>query len=99
MSKQKPEGVCHICGRYGALSFEHVPPRAAFNNYPVKVGRFEDAINLGPDDEPTAGHIQQQGMGSYTLCAKCNNNTGSWYGKQFLDWCEQGLMMLSRTGG
>lgn len=25
------EGHCVLCGKFGQLSFEHVPPRAAFN--------------------------------------------------------------------
>jgi hypothetical protein len=25
-------GICRICGFEGKLSFEHVPPRATFNN-------------------------------------------------------------------
>jgi hypothetical protein len=27
-----PNGVCHLCGVFGPLTFEHVPPRAAFND-------------------------------------------------------------------
>src|SRR3954464_9989506 len=28
-------GQCHICGEVGPLTFEHVPPRGAFNRYAV----------------------------------------------------------------
>ena len=32
MAKRKKEsGKCRICGKEGKLSFEHVPPEAAFN--------------------------------------------------------------------
>jgi len=41
--------------------------------------KFEDTIELGPDGV-AKGPIQQRGMGSYTLCNKCNNDTGHWYG-------------------
>jgi hypothetical protein len=29
------QGVCCICGSLGRLPFEHVPPRAAFNEHRV----------------------------------------------------------------
>jgi hypothetical protein len=98
MSRKRPEGVCRICGREGPLSFEHIPPKAAFNDRPVIVLKFEETLKLGPD-EVAKGPIQQRGMGYYTLCEQCNNNTGAWYGKQFIDWCYQGMEILRRTNG
>src|SRR5216684_6998566 len=98
MSQMKREGVCHICGNYGPLSFEHIPPRAAFNNRSVIKVKFEEALELGPDGV-AKGPIQQQGAGQYTLCRKCNNDTGAWYGKSFVDWCYQGMDILIRTKG
>jgi len=95
---RKNEGKCHICGNVGPLSFEHVPPRRAFNERPVIKAQFEDIVGLGPD-EPIRGKIQQRGMGEYTLCPTCNNNTGSWYGKNFVDWCYQGFEILLRSKG
>jgi hypothetical protein len=94
----KIEGNCHICGEYGKLSFEHIPPRAAFNERRVIAVNFEQALELGPDGIPK-GPIQQSGMGSYTLCERCNNNTGSWYGSKFVDWCYQGMNILIRANG
>ena len=82
----------------GPLSFEHIPPRKAFNERPVVRARFEELVGLGPD-EPIRGQTQQRGMGEYTLCPKCNNNTGSWYGKNFVDWCYQGFEILLRSKG
>jgi hypothetical protein len=32
MSRNKVEGFCKLCGMYGQLTFEHVPPQKAFNN-------------------------------------------------------------------
>jgi hypothetical protein len=29
---QKQLGLCRICGAFGPLSYEHVPPAAAFND-------------------------------------------------------------------
>lgn len=98
MARKKVVGTCHICGFYGELTFEHVPPRAAFNNRPVVALSHDQVFELRPEDAPK-GPIQQRGMGSYTLCASCNNKTGHWYGKNFVDWCYEGLIVLQRTGG
>jgi len=91
-------GICHICGIHGPLSFEHIPPKAAFNNRPVVRLSFDEAFTLGPDAKPK-GKTDQKGMGGYTLCERCNNNTGSWYGNHFVEWCYQGMATLVRAGG
>jgi len=92
------KGKCHICGTVGPLSFEHIPPRKAFNERPVIKAKLEDLIGQGPN-EPIRGQIQQRGIGGYTLCPRCNNNTGSWYGKYFVEWCYQGFEIFSRSKG
>lgn len=97
MVKSK-EGICCICGRVGPLSFEHVPPRAAFNNQPVIALSFDAALQLGPEGE-AKGPIQQKGAGGYTLCSTCNNNTGAWYAKSFIAFCYQAMELLNKSGG
>lgn len=49
------------------LSFEHFPPESCFNDGKVKI----------------ANKISQRGIGDYTLCDSCNNNTGKWYVKDY----------------
>jgi len=93
-----PQGTCHICGVKGPLSFEHIPPRKAFNERRVISLPFEEAIKLGPDEIPR-GKIKQRGVGGYTLCADCNSKTGHWYGSQFVDWCYTGMSVLVDSGG
>jgi hypothetical protein len=98
MSKKNILGNCHLCGTYGNLTFEHVPPRAAFNDKPVIALSFDDAFELRPEDAPK-GPVQQRGMGKHTLCADCNNKTGHWYGGSFVDWCYEGLTILQGSKG
>jgi hypothetical protein len=98
MRSRKVEGICRICGQKGPLSFEHIPPEGAFNNRPVITATFEETIELGPDSV-AKGQIQQRGMGYHTLCEKCNNTTGHWYGNEFIDWCYQGMEILIRANG
>jgi len=91
-------GTCHLCGNVEQLSFEHVPPRAAFNDRRVIRVPFEQAMELGPE-EIVKGEIHQGGIGDHTLCIRCNNTTGGWYGKYFVDWCYQAMEILNRSGG
>jgi hypothetical protein len=99
MSRKKVTGICHLCGAHGPLSFEHVPPRAAFNDRPVVLYTIEQMLNLGPGERPPHGEILQRGAGGFTLCVRCNNGTGRWYGSRFAAWCHQGLETLVRAGG
>lgn len=96
--RRRLTGYCHICDRYGPLSFEHVPPRSAFNNRRAIVVRGEAVIKLGPDQKPK-GPVQQRGVGHCSLCEKCNNLTGRWYAKRFVNWCYQAMDILLRSGG
>jgi hypothetical protein len=98
MARKMIQGRCLICGTVGDLSFEHVPPRKAFNDRPVVRVNFEQAMSLGPD-EILNGPIEQRGMGAQTLCVRCNSITGHWYGGNFVDWCYQGMDILIRSNG
>lgn len=40
--------------------------------------------------------MQQRGGGDFTLCERCNNNTGAWYGAEYAAWAKQGFERLLR---
>lgn len=103
--RPKKIGVCKICGSYGQLSFEHVPPEAAFNN-----GRYyytaqmERILKLGDTDFDILSfsnkqHAQkkQGGIGFNSLCIKCNNTTGLWYGNWFVEWVYQSMAIILKA--
>lgn len=86
------EGICRICGYYKKLSYEHIPPKSAFND---QQRVFETMQNL------LEGHSHtkfRQGIGKQSLCVSCNSNTGGWYGGSFVDWSRQGLEWLDKLG-
>lgn len=79
-------GKCRLCGKETTLTFEHVPPEAAFNNESVKLIDGDECLktitdlNRAPWDFSGLKYkIQQKGNGDYYLCEKCNNTTGAWY--------------------
>ena len=100
MARKKVFSNCHICGKHTKLSFEHVPPEAAFNDCPVVGKHIVDLINKDPEyyfDEN--GHKSQRGAGAYTLCEQCNSDTGSWYGDAFANFASQSLNILQHAEG
>lgn len=76
MSK-RPQGKCALCRKECELTFEHIPPRTAYNSRPIKSVSGDKIMN---DNERMPCEIsglhytnQQQGMEKFSLCKKCNN--------------------------
>lgn len=91
-------GTCHICGAHTKLSFEHVPPKSAFNSFPILRSSFEKMV-MSEDLDEITGKIQQRGSGGYTLCEKCNNDTGAWYAGSYARWAGQAMQWLIAARG
>jgi hypothetical protein len=94
------DGTCSICGNFGKLSFEHIPPRAAFNDQ----RRFEADIQSLLSDKwapgaSTKGRYKQGGVGKDSLCEKCNNSMGTWYGASYVDFARQAMRLVSVSNG
>jgi hypothetical protein len=92
-----PKGTCHLCGAFGVLSFEHVPPRAAFNSRPLVATALDELLGA-EDPSSVKGRVFQRGAGAYTLCVRCNSKTGRWYGPSYVDWVYQGMNILTSAG-
>jgi hypothetical protein len=99
MAKPLPVGNCRICGAYGPLSFEHVPPRSAFNSRPILRATIEEIERAEFDVQNVRGKIHQRGSGGHTLCIDCNQKTGRWYGAAFADWAHGAVRLLDRPLG
>ncbi|MCK9204421.1 MAG: hypothetical protein M0P58_08330 [Bacteroidales bacterium] len=91
----KTYGTCAICGHEGKLSFEHVPPQAAYNDSPIFV---QGHVHLTEQTSPLYGKKMKsnRGSGGYTLCESCNKKTGSWYGSAFNDFVHQGMAIIGQ---
>jgi hypothetical protein len=92
--------TCHIfiCGEHKKLSFEHVPPQAAFNDQRILHSAFEKVLASENLDE-LRGKYQQKGAGAHTLCEKCNSDTGRWYGAAYAAWAHQAMRFVIGTRG
>ena len=89
--RKKVLGKCRICGRDGELSFEHVPPQSAFN----KATAIEYTLESWISKRKVKGQQRQGGIGEYTLCEQCNNDTGSWYGDEYVTWAKTAFDIFS----
>ena len=93
-------GTCCICGVEGPLSFEHVPPEAAYNDQRVFEADIKRLVSSGRDGSaPVAGKWIQGGAGEYTLCGRCNELTGGWYGSAYVNWARRAVELVTRSQG
>ncbi len=88
-------GECRICGTSDILTYEHVPPKRAFNDQSILISTGQDLFNGDP--RKARRRQRRKGAGGYTLCGRCNSYTGGHYGAAYVDWAHQG--MLYREGG
>jgi len=93
MATKKLPGTCQICGLEKELTFEHVPPKKAFNDAPalIHLASVEQLSSLPPNTTPfhSEAIFYEKGFGSYTLCGECNNYTGGTYGKYYVAFARQ----------
>lgn len=85
------KGYCHICQKYKDLTFEHIPPHKAFNYISTKSIEGDEVLKLMTDENrmpwETIGlkyKPKPRGMGMHSLCQKCNNLTGKYYGNEYI---------------
>lgn len=100
MSKNKIIGVCRVCARKTELTYEHIPPKSAFNNYKFfyttnvhplldkkEARTFEELTSF---DKRTAKK-NQGGIGLHSLCGYCNNLFGTHYVRAYKEWITQSM--------
>ena len=78
-------GHCRICCCEKERTYEHVPPQSCFNEFTTKYFRGTEAIKFYFNGRARYTPFQR-GHGGYTLCAKCNNDTGGWYGGEYANF-------------
>ena len=91
-------GICRICGNKKELSFEHVPPRIAFNKSTrhISVPFDEYTQSDNPLNYSPKGKILQGGIGYYSLCRECNSFLGRNYVLAYEKWVISGFQILSK---
>ncbi len=93
MAKEKHFGRCALCGKECELTFEHIPPRMAFNKDRARVVSGDELLTTLADEERKPWELDglkyiphQQGIGKFTLCRDCNSFTGAYYGGEYVNF-------------
>ena len=95
-------GHCALCGKETELTYEHIPPRKAFNWFSAKTLNGEDIFRVAETDRNPWDFSNipynnaQRGVGDYYLCMQCNNNTGTWYGNDYVKFVQGFHNILQR---
>lgn len=90
-------GKCCLCGEIRELSFEHIPPRSAYN----RDGTFEviDFMEWIQEKETFKKRRKVRGgLGLFTLCRKCNS-LGGRYVREYKEWVDKGIEILKENKG
>ena len=103
MSKKNIIGTCALCNSQNIeLTKEHIFPgakRNRSNNLPFQatltdivskpISKMSSTMTFEELKQKGMVIHQQGGPSIHSLCEKCNNNTGSWYGNAYIDWKNQ----------
>lgn len=101
-------GICHICGKRGTLTYEHIPPKAAFNKHKITITPGSELTKLIQNDilpeemfqnKKVKKVYKQRGMGAYTLCEGCNTFTGHFYADAYVEMVRQAIYIIHTLGG
>lgn len=88
------EGVCNICGRYGPLTEDHIPPKGCIKIGQIQIHHIANHLSI----EPPKGTVRkfQNGLKYKTLCGSCNNSLlGSQYDPEFIKFTNTISKILS----
>lgn len=99
MARHKMEsGICRLCGKETSLSYEHVPPKVAFNKNTKYVSVDFDEY-IGAENalkNPPKGKTKQGGVGYNSFCKQCNSFLGSKYVPAYKNWAIGGMQLLNK---
>lgn len=89
------QDICRVCLEKRDLSFDHVPPKAAFNKDPVWWSDPVKALHLTKEERlQHRGRKQQRGSGRNSLCQECNTMLGTRYVRAYADLAKDVFNLL-----
>lgn len=94
---QKNVGQCRLCGEHRKLTFEHIPPRGAYNDQAIRIQGYdqlmdEQSIHYGKYSKAP------RGSGKYALCPPCQTQTGDWYARHYIKFAKEVYRNLDTRG-
>lgn len=97
-ANNKTQGICRICKQKKELSFEHIPPKSAFNKnnryYILSSTDFYQNFEKYNTEKPKS-KIEQGGLGEYCLCKNCNNYLGQKYVREYKKFAQIAMSIIN----
>lgn len=90
--KKKKIGICKICKEEKVLSYEHFPPRSAFNKntrfFTIPSNEYFQKFTDYLNGVKPKYKINQGGLGDFCLCKDCNNFLGTNYVNDYINFAK-----------
>lgn len=84
IASSSSDSACRLCEAETALTEEHAPSRKAGNTGRMIRGMIDYAASAAGGSVVWRGQMIQGGAKYDSLCAACNNTTGSWYNGAYI---------------
>lgn len=86
-------GICKLCKKQKPLTYEHIPPKSAFNNntrfYELNSkDYYQNAMDYSEGKLKPKSRIEQGGFGNHCLCNECNGYLGQKYVRDYKKFAE-----------
>ncbi|WP_299008509.1 hypothetical protein [uncultured Tenacibaculum sp.] len=98
-TKKTIKGTCRICKQEKELSFEHIPPKSAFNKnnrfYTISSIDYYQNFEQYKNEKPNL-KIEQGGLGEYCLCVNCNGFLGQMYVREYKKFSHIAMSILNK---
>lgn len=86
------KGICKLCLNEKELTYEHFPPRSAFNKntrfYRINSSDYYENFQKYNKSRKIKAKINQGGLGDYCLCEECNNYLGFSYVNDYVNFAK-----------
>lgn len=98
--RQNPIDICRLCKIKKELTFEHIPPRSAFNkNTKYKIidntEYYVNFLKYQSKELTYRSRVEQGGLGEFCLCADCNNFLGRNYVNEYTKFAKKAMSILN----
>jgi hypothetical protein len=92
-------GICRICKERKELTFEHIPPRSAFNKssryFTIdSTEYYQNFEQYNNNEMKPKSKLEQGGLGEYCLCEDCNGFLGSKYVREYKKFAEIAMSII-----
>ncbi|MDY3520917.1 hypothetical protein PG614_04505 [Riemerella anatipestifer] len=100
MKRKKVLGICKLCKKEKELTYEHIPPKSAFNRntkfYELSLmDYFQNAKDYVDGKLKPKAKVNQGGLGKHCLCEDCNGFLGQNYVRDYKKFAEVAYAIIS----